>query len=219
VSVLLLVRHGQASWGSDDYDVLSDVGAEQARVLGAALAGRGLVPDVLVHGSLQRQRATALLLSEAAGWAVPHDEDPGWDEMDHLAVLERQPHTFTGDEPTRQEFQAWFEAATTRWTAGDHDHEYDESFPAFGDRVQATVDRLAARLSDSGTAVVVTSGGPIARLTAGLLGGGADVHGRLAPVVVNASVTKVLIGGRGATLLTFNDHSHLETERGLLTYR
>jgi len=41
---------------------------------------------------------------------------------------------------------------------------------------------------------VVTSGGPIARLAAGLLGGGADLHSRLAPVVVNASVTKVVVG-------------------------
>jgi broad specificity phosphatase PhoE len=219
MSQVLLVRHGQASWGAEDYDVLSDTGAEQARVLGRAFAARGLVPELVVHGSMRRQRETARFVAEAAGWDLAVDEDPGWDEMNHHEVLARQPHSFAGDQPTRHEFQAWFEAATTRWVGGDHDHEYDESFPAFGDRVEASVDRLTSRLPDSAIAVVVTSGGPIARLAAGLLGGGADLHSRLAPVVVNASVTKVVVGSRGSTLVSFNDHSHLEAGDGLLTYR
>ena len=219
MSVLLLVRHGQASWGADDYDVLSDRGAEQARVLGSALAGRIAPPDLVLHGSMRRQQATAQHLLAGAGWDAKAEEDAGWDEMNHHQVLERQPHRFTGDRPTREEFQAWFEAATDRWTGGEHDHEYDESFPAFGERVEAAVERLTDRLSPSGTALVVTSGGPIARLTAGLLGGGADLHCRLAPVVVNASVTKVVVGRRGSTLVSFNDHGHLENAPDLLTYR
>ena len=43
---------------------------------------------------------------------------------------------------------------------------------------------------------------------------------RLNPVTVNSSVTKVVVGRRGATLVSFNDHSHLEGMDGrLLTYR
>ena len=30
MSLLLLVRHGQASWGSDDYDRLSNLGMDEA---------------------------------------------------------------------------------------------------------------------------------------------------------------------------------------------
>ena len=30
MSQILLVRHGQASWGSDDYDVLSPLGEKQS---------------------------------------------------------------------------------------------------------------------------------------------------------------------------------------------
>ena len=33
MSILLLVRHGQASWGTEDYDRLSELGERQARVL------------------------------------------------------------------------------------------------------------------------------------------------------------------------------------------
>ena len=42
VSRILLVRHGQASFGAADYDQLSPTGHEQSRVLGAALAARGV---------------------------------------------------------------------------------------------------------------------------------------------------------------------------------
>ncbi len=219
MSVLLLVRHGQASWGADDYDRLSPLGEEQAAVLGRALGARGVRPEVCLHGRMTRQRETARLLGEAAGWS-PWREDDAWDEMNHEEVLQRQPHTFAGDTPTRAEFQAWFEAATDRWTAGTYDDEYTESFTAFGERVLGALDDLAGRLEGGGTAVVVTSGGPIARVVAELLGGGADLHRRLAPVVVNASVTKVVVGRRGTTLVSFNDHGHLEhPARELTTYR
>jgi broad specificity phosphatase PhoE len=218
VSQVLLVRHGQASWGADDYDVLSDLGAEQAAVLGRSLADRGVVPAALLHGRMKRQRETARILGEAAGWGA-WTEDDAWDEMNHEEVLLRQPHTFAGDTPSKQEFQAWFEAATDRWTAGRHDHEYDESFGDFSARVLGALDALVGSLDPSGTAVVVTSGGPIARIAAELLGGGTDVHRRAAPVVVNTSVTKVVVGRRGATLVSFNEHSHLEATPDLLTYR
>lgn len=218
MGLILLVRHGQASWGAADYDVLSDLGARQAETLGAALRERGIVPDVALHGAMKRQRETARRMGEAAGWGA-WTEDATWDEMNHEEVLARQPHAFTGDTPTPREFQAWFEAATDRWTAGAHDHEYDESFTGFSDRVLDGLDRLVQSLGPGGTAVVVTSGGPIARVAAELLGGGADLHRRVAPVVVNTSVTKVVVGARGATLVSLNEHGHLETDPDLLTYR
>lgn len=207
---LLLVRHGQASWGAADYDVLSDVGERQAEVVGGAIAD--LSPDVVVHGSMLRQRRTAEIAVAAAGWQVAPTLDERWDEMDHLAVLAAQPKDFDG-EPDRQQFQAWFEAATTRWTSGDHDDDYDESFPAFRERVAAGL----ADLADAGTAVVVTSGGPISAVTADLLGAGLPTYARIAPVVVNASLTRVVSGRRGLTLVSFNEHQHLPAD--LLTYR
>lgn len=207
---ILLVRHGQASWGAADYDVLSATGEEQAEVLGRTLAD--LTPDVVVHGGMLRQRRTAELAVAAAGWDVRPRLDERWDEMDHLAVLAAQPKEFDG-EPDRQQFQTWFEAATTRWTSGTYDDEYAESFPAFRARVAAGL----AELAEAGTAVVVTSGGPISAVTADLLAAGLDTYARLAPVVVNTSLTTVVSGRRGLTLVAFNEHRHLAPE--LLTYR
>ena len=55
---LLIVRHGQASFGADDYDKLSEVGHEQSRLAGAALREAGWQPDRLVTGTLRRQKDT-----------------------------------------------------------------------------------------------------------------------------------------------------------------
>ena len=211
---ILLVRHGQASWGAADYDVLSPLGEQQAEVVGQALA-RALgdtEPDLLLHGTMQRQQRTAELAAKAAGWSVVATVDERWNEMDHLAVLAAQPRDFDG-EPDRAQFQAWFEAATTRWASGAHDDEYAESFPTFRARVRDGLEALA----EAGTAVVVTSGGPISAATADLLAADTPTYQRLAPVVVNSSVTRVVSGRRGLTLVSFNDHAHLPGE--LLTYR
>jgi broad specificity phosphatase PhoE len=211
---ILLVRHGQASWGAADYDVLSPLGEQQSEVLGQALARLldGAEPDRFVHGTMQRQQRTAELAAKAAGWSAEAAVDDRWNEMDHLGVLALQPRDFDG-EPDRAQFQAWFEAATKRWTSGGHDGDYEESFPAFRARVRDGLEALAS----ADTAVVVTSGGPISAVTADLLAADTPTYERLAPVVVNSSVTRVVSGRRGLTLVSFNDHAHLSAE--LLTYR
>ena len=221
MSVVLLVRHGQASWGAADYDVLSSVGEEQSRVVGAALAARGVRPGLVVRGSMRRHRQTADEAVAGGAWDTEVVEDPGWDEFDHQQMLDLHPaDAEEGEELTRAEFQRWFEGATRRWTGGEFADEYDESFAAFGERVDAALRRTVERLEAGQDAVVLTSGGPISWVVASLLGAEADLWSRLNPVVVNASVTKVVVGGRGSTLVSFNDHSHLESADGaLLTYR
>ena len=221
MSLLLLVRHGQASWGSADYDRLSPLGEQQSRVLGAALAARGVRPGLVVRGGLLRHRQTADHAVAGAGWDADVVEDAGWDEFDHRQMLDLHP-SGVGDEAelTAAEFQRWFEGATRRWTDGEFADEYDESFEDFGTRVQDALRRTVERLGPGQTAVVLTSGGPISWVVASLLGAGADVWTRLNPVTVNTSVTKVVVGRRGSTLVSFNDHTHLEGPDGaLLSYR
>jgi hypothetical protein len=67
--------------------------------------------------------------------------------------------------------------------------------------------------------VVFTSGGPVSWVTAALTDGGVPSWRRMADVVVNSSVTKVVAGGRGVSLISFNEHSHLEADKALITYR
>ncbi len=205
---ILLVRHGQASFGAADYDVLSPVGERQSTATGAALAD--VRPQAVVHGELVRQRRTAELLVEAARWDVVPTVDAAWDEFDHQGMLDAHPKDYVG-EPDEQQFQVWLERATRRWVSGQHDGDYAESWPHFRERVLAGLDALA-----DGTTVVVTSGGPISVVVAELLRSPA-AYERIAPVVVNAAVTKVVTGRRGRTLVSFNEHAHLAGD--LLTYR
>ncbi len=217
--MILLVRHGQASWGAEDYDELSATGHEQSRVLGRALAGRGVRPTRVVSGSMRRHAQTARAVLEGAAWAHEVVQDPGWDEFDHVQVLDVHgpPPGADPAELGRRELDAWFDAATDRWTAGGHDHEYAESFPVFAARVEAAFARLAGALGSGETAVVLSSGGPVAWVASTLLGGGLDTWSRLNPVTVNASVSKVVVGSRGTTLVSVNEHAHLEPD--LVTYR
>ena len=132
---ILLVRHGQASWDAEDYDVLSETGWEQSRVLGRSLVARGISVDAVVRGAMRRHRETAEACLSELGFAGEAEVDQGWDEFDHLSVLATLPAPFEGRAPSKEEFQAWFEEATHRWTGGEHDADYGESFASFGERV------------------------------------------------------------------------------------
>ncbi|MCW2791573.1 MAG: Phosphoglycerate mutase, partial [Nocardioides sp.] len=137
MGLVLLVRHGQASFGADDYDVLSETGWAQSRLLGAWLAERKVTPDLVIRGDMRRHRETAEGLAQGAGWAAEVRVDAGWDEFDHLGVVATHPDAPTDHDIDRRDFQRVFELATARWTAGEHDDQYPESFPAFVARVRA----------------------------------------------------------------------------------
>jgi len=220
MGVVLLIRHGQASFGADDYDVLSETGLQQSRLLGQALAAQDMVPGAVLHGRMRRQLDTAVALAEGAGWVVASELDEGWDEFDHLGVVARAA-TDHGDVSDVRAFQKLFEAATARWYAGEHDADYAESWPSFVDRVRAALDRAVAR---DGVTVVVTSGGPVALVCATLVAPAATSARDLAAywsrfntVAVNGAVTRVIEGSTGRRLLSFNEHSHLPHD--LVTYR
>lgn len=231
MSVILLVRHGQASFGKADYDVLSEVGERQSRVLGRSLAARGIEPDLLVSGAMKRHRQTLDHAMDSAPWSAPVTLDEGWNEFDHEHVIEvLKPHyksqlvmkaDLVRTLKPREAFQAMFEQATQRWAGGEFDDEYNESFTAFSSRVAQALGRTAAALESQQTAVVFTSGGPIAAIAAAILAPtDPELWGRLNITTINTGITKLVIGSRGQTLVSINDHSHLESaEPGLVTYR
>jgi broad specificity phosphatase PhoE len=232
--LVYLVRHGQASFGKRDYDALSELGHEQSRILGRALAVREIVPDVIIRGELRRHRETADgivagLSDVGVSRTVPIEVDAGWDEFDFQHVVEvhkpmyRSRTVMIADlarsGAPRQKFQEVFEQATERWTGGESDGDYSESFPAFSGRVQAALLAAAAHLPEKGTAAVVTSGGPIGLAVSQLLAGDASLWAQLNKVAANTAMTKVIRGRSGLTLSSYNDHSHVEHDRRLITYR
>ena len=218
MGMVLLVRHGQASFGADDYDVLSEAGVAQSTRLGVWLAETGVEPNALLHGAMRRQRDTASAMAEGAGWSVAPELDEGWNEFDHLGVVARGFPSATGMD--RRAFQEAFVEATARWSGGGHDDEYDESWPAFVERAAGGLERACAR---AGLTVVVSSGGPIAVACASLVDPDATatelprLWNAFNTVCANTGVTRVVTGSSGRRMLTFNEHTHLARDQ--VTYR
>jgi broad specificity phosphatase PhoE len=220
MSVLLLVRHGQASLGAADYDRLSDLGRRQAQMVGARLAGTGLTVDRVVAGDLSRQRDTAAAVMAALGRPLSElGTDDRLDEYDHVTVMARHDAGIsfanaTADGERGRQLQSALEEAIGSWISGGSG--YGETHDTFIERVQGAIGDLVVK---PGVTVAVTSGGVIAAYCALSLGLPVERWPSLARLVVNASITKIISGRTGTSLVTFNDHAHLESDRALITYR
>lgn len=203
---IYLIRHGKASPEAADYDELSPIGHEQARLVGAELARRDLDLGPVVSGTLRRQRGTAVTALD-----VEPVTDPRWNEYDHLRLLALHP---TGAGTLQERLDASLHAWTSSGATGEG------SWNAFRDGVRAALDELAASLERGRTALVFTSAGVVAAACASLLNAPDPVFVAMNRVVVNGSVTKLVHGRGGTRLLSFNDHAHLERgDPELMTFR
>ncbi|AWB93874.1 histidine phosphatase family protein [Aeromicrobium chenweiae] len=208
-----LIRHGQASWGSDDYDQLSELGAEQSAALGMSWEASGWAPTAAVAGGMKRHAQTAISTIDASGQGDGYDVDPGWDEYDHLALARaHDPAALAGD---AKAFQASLNVALEAWRAGESGA--GESFEDFRRRVLGSFERVVAQAGSGQRIAVFTSGGPIALVVSHLLAGDDSHFQVLNDVVINASVTTVIVGQTGARLLAFNEHGHLPHD--MVTFR
>ena len=215
---VLLIRHGQASFRSADYDRLSDIGEEQSRRLGAWLTASGAVPDLVATGPRARHLRTAELCLAAAGLERPLLQLEGLDELDHQELLARLRPELDGPEAMHQAlkqmpdphraFQELFAAAVARWTDGDHDSDYTCSWPRFRAQVLETIQILSAHSAT--TTWAFTSGGPIAVLTNAVVGAPVAQTFKLSWPLVNTSMTRLRLGKSGASLTTYNAWPHLE---------
>lgn len=227
MSVVLLVRHAQASFGSADYDVLSALGERQARHLGKALEDRGIAPASVVTGRQVRQQETARLMLTTSGSTLGIDVDQGYDEYDHQALLDRPPFlerlAGLASSPASEHatcFQAVLEDAIRLWVEDSGGGGYAESFSEFQARVDRALRRTFDVLGAGQTAIVVTSGGPISAVATSLTGAPDATWLRLSPVLANTGISKVVSGRRGLSLVSFNEHGHLEgADADLFSYR
>jgi broad specificity phosphatase PhoE len=170
---LLLVRHGQASAGSDDYDRLSERGHEQSRRLGRWLAASGHRFDRVVLGGMRRHQQTLDAIAETYGDLPAAETDPGLAEFNHHAVFDgfrvaqpAHPAVVAANAGGLPALGGLIHAALVAWSQDGID-DLPESWSAFGARVRGAGDRLAHRRERT---LVVTSGGVIARLAQGALG-------------------------------------------------
>jgi broad specificity phosphatase PhoE len=224
VPSILLIRHGQASFASEDYDVLSETGARQAALVHRTLAPVVPEPASLISGSLRRQLDTA---TPWTGQDPALTIDPRFNEYDagdvlgaHAAQgasLER-PVDAAGQPLSSRDFQTLLDEALGAWIDAGAQGGASETWAAFSARCTAGLEAAMDGLGKGETGLVFTSGGVIGALAAALLGLPDRSMIAFNHVSVNGSISKVVGGRRGLSLISFNEHLHLEGE-GLVTYR
>ncbi|EHR50084.1 fructose-2,6-bisphosphatase [Saccharomonospora marina XMU15] len=220
MGVVYLVRHGQASFGAADYDVLSDRGEQQARLAGLELVRREATLDHARCGSLSRQRATAAVALAQLASAPTVAQDPRWNEYDHVDIAAHHGGGAAQDSADPRAYQAALEDALAKWVAAGESSPCAESWPRFLARVTGALDDLVSVLGKGEQAVVFTSGGVISTLCGALLGVPEIGLLSLNRVTVNAGISKIVTGRSGTTMLSFNEHGHFDGEAaGLLSYR
>ena len=221
MSSIYLIRHGQASFGSENYDQLSDLGELQATRLGQVLSQRLPLFDAVVMGSLHRHRQTAekCLAEFAQNTDQPDLEiDSGWNEYDHqnvLAQLRPELATATSTNEFLRQFdkpqvmlEKVFVEAMDRWMNNEDDTSYTEPWSAFSKRVHSALQKTLSKPAKN--IAVFTSGGPISLVAQSLLGVPYAKIMDMNWTLMNCGVTKLVATSSRVFVSSLNEHTHFE---------
>jgi broad specificity phosphatase PhoE len=239
MGVLVLVRHGQATFHEEDYDKLSALGEEQCRRLGAFWVRHGITFDHVYSGPLARQRRSAEIVRDAyasAGAAFPEIAIlPAIAEMpveplakrfmpqlcmeDEQVLLLMQRFSETEDKREKEKtFQKAFEKLMLLWANEQYHDTEIETFAHFRDRVTSAYREILSAAKKGERIAAFTSGGPTAVAVNMALETSAEATLELVWQVRNTSTTEFLFTNGRFTLSTFNSVPHL-SDPMLWTYR
>lgn len=236
MSELYLIRHGQASFGEENYDRLSALGIRQAQVAGRHLAGLGKSFDAIYCGRMDRQEKTA---KELVDFYRSHDLilpelafSDAFNEYDSTAVWELQIQLLIEEDPSiakelenvytdKKAFQRVFSKVMYRWVSGDFDRPGIQRWADYRRQVEQGFAEIMQRHGAQKRLAVFTSGGPICIAVQTALGLSDRKAIELNWQIMNASVSRFLYNRQGMALSVFNDVTHLELEgdKSLITYR
>ncbi|MGC2695334.1 MAG: histidine phosphatase family protein [Candidatus Angelobacter sp.] len=239
MSLLFLVRHGQASFLERDYDKLSPKGEAQSRMLGEYWAGLNLRFDFVYCGPRERQRETARIAGKAyknAGlaWPEPVVLDT-FDEFQAEMVIEkclpgliesdaaiRKMHQAFKESDTRPEqfktFQRLFEVVIGRWADGRIPLDGIEPWPEFCTRVQGGLAQLSSNTNGGQQIAIFSSGGPVGVAMQRALNLSTEATLKAAWMVRNCSFSEFVFSAERFTLSSYNATPHF-TDPDFVTYR
>lgn len=207
-----LVRHGQASFGSDNYDQLSDMGYQQALWLGEHFSQQGVEFDRVITGGMMRHEQTAHNICQGLQLDLPTDVHEGLNEFDFYALVQSYFNMFPDRQPTGDRSPTKFfkvlKEALLLWSKGELQGDFPESFLQFKDRVS---DALAyIKDSQSKRTLVVSSGGPISMAMCHIL----ELHNekmiQINMQIKNSSYSQFFYKNNTTSMASFNATSHLE---------
>ncbi len=229
MSTIYFIRHGQASFGTGNYDRLSETGEEQARILAGHLKGRGVTFDLSISGSLERQRRTADIFF-GDELRPEHLVIPGLNEYDSRAIMTALTPSVIEKNPgleedakqlfeSRKSFQRVFEAVMLHWVSGKHPDDL-VSFREFAAGINSAIDKIISKHGSGKTIGVFTSGGPVSTAVQRALKIDNEEVMRINWQVANTSVTRFRCTNTRFSLLSFNEYGHLEEAgKKFITFR
>ena len=212
MALVYFVRHAQASFGSDNYDQLSELGRRQSRWLGEWFAHNEVRFHRVLAGTLVRQQDTAREIVSAAGGSPLHiDTHAGLNEYSGESIWAA--HT-DGANPLalqRADYDGYwrtFREAMHAWS-DDRLAGVSETWAQFGARVRDGLNEACRDTGRDHVLLVVSSGGAISRAIADIVGSPASVAVELNLRFRNTGFCEVISGGGTLRLLSFNNIPHL----------
>ena len=233
------MRHAQASFLAENYDVLSPIGEAQSRLLGKYWAARNLRFDRVCAGPRVRHIDTVKLVREAyelGGLGFPEVQIvPEFDEYPAEAVMKRGLPLLLEVDPQvrelhaaflcsahpdeqRTRFQRLFEVVVAEWAHGVLRLDDVETWREFCSRVNAGFDQFLCAGNRGERTAIVTSGGPTAVALQRALEISPKQTLLSSWMVRNSSWSEFLYSAKRFSLSSFNAHGHI-TEPSHLTYR
>ena len=211
MGTLYLVRHGQASFGAEDYDQLSDLGHRQAVRLGEYFRHKGLVFDAVLVGTLRRHAQTWAGIAEGAGLAHTPLLWPGLNEYDAEAVVKTIHPMPLAKPDTPELYRNHFRLlrdGLTQWMNGVVSPHGMPDYDDFRHGVVSALDHV--RTQHSGNVLLVSSGGPISTAVGHVLGTTPETTIELNLRIRNSALTEFVFTPKRHMLLTFNTLPHLD---------
>jgi len=222
MGTLYLVRHGQASFGADDYDQLSELGQRQSVRLGEYFAYQGIQFDGLIAGTLRRHKQTLAGILQGMDRVAEHLAWDGLNEYDSEAVIAAI-HPQPLEKPTSpQMYRHHFRLlrdGLAQWMAGVVSPRGMPAYRDWSAGVASALDHVRANHYGHNV-LVVTSGGPISTAVGHVLGTRPETTIELNLRIRNTSVTEFAFTPKRHMLVSFNCLPHLDAPdlRGWITY-
>ena len=211
MGTLYLVRHGQASFGAEDYDQLSALGHKQSVKLGEYFRFKGLEFEAVLTGTLRRHLQTYAGICEGGGYAMEPLQWPGLNEYDSEAVIGAiHPHKLekpTSPEMYRHHFRL-LRDGLTQWMNGVVSPHGMPSYPDFLHGITSALDHV--RKQHAGNVLIVSSGGPISTAVGHILGTTPETTIELNLRIRNSSLTEFAFTPKRHMLVTYNTLPHLD---------
>jgi broad specificity phosphatase PhoE len=212
MGTIYLVRHGQASFGADDYDQLSALGWHQSIRLGEYWKAHGLGFQSIMTGTLRRHAETLEGIAQGLGATWTRQAWSEWNEFDSKALLDALHAPPLPDPRTAEGYRLHFRhlrMALQQWAAGLIAPRGMPTYADFTTGIRTSLE-LARRESD-GNVLIVTSGGPISTAVGQLLGTSSATTIDLNLRLRNTSITEIAVTPRRLALVSFNGLPHLSS--------